>query len=608
MGIYSTLQLMKDGIKNVIYPNSTKAIKAKFHQPLLLSIVETLWDKSDKLKTNAADSTEEYLEDKVTAGADITVSVVDTAGVKSLNIASTASDELVKTNASDSTAGYLEDKVVAGEGVSVITSVGDGSIEVGLTVSTDLAIYVVDGNNTQEGVGSPTNPFWTIDRVVERILGEDGSPVPTGRPTIVVRAYEGANYTTTRNLWLDCNWVFEIGAVIQATSMEAGCTYLFDQDHSVATRGASLNVVPDVYGQGSFMLTGVSFYKSSDTSAFTPSGGTVDFELQFALVDVTTGHGVTLGSTGYSGISTYHRYNISGQNGASQGELIIRTGAYFALQALASGTRSPVWSVFNVLFNDRTGGTPTNALIELNNTTYVSRFEGVTIASGGTKRATQIAVKGSCLSLQVNNFVFTKGGTSVTNLVVFAIETASGNFDNYITNAVVSYENAPFSTTARFIKHTSGSYNNEFLLHNIVSNIDIDGYPSDFSDLEVEGLNVFGNKAYAGDLVLNKKTTTIASTATLNIDSDTIRQATVTAQAEALTIANPTGAPIAGQRIVIKVGDNGTTRTVTLGGLFRNTTAGPMFSGTTVNKIHRLEVEYNSVGPFWDIVQIDIQS
>ena len=45
MAVFPSLTSLIDRVKEVIYPNTSKAIKAKFHQPMLIDIVETLWGR-----------------------------------------------------------------------------------------------------------------------------------------------------------------------------------------------------------------------------------------------------------------------------------------------------------------------------------------------------------------------------------------------------------------------------------------------------------------------------------------------------------------------------------------------------------------------------------
>ncbi len=74
---------------------------------------------------------------------------------------------------------------------------------------------------------------------------------------------------------------------------------------------------------------------------------------------------------------------------------------------------------------------------------------------------------------------------------------------------------------------------------------------------------------YEDDIIINPRVSSVASTATLTVDMSTTEMAIITAQAEALTIAAPTGSPSQGRKVVIRIKDNGTARSITSNAVFR---------------------------------------
>lgn len=78
----------------------------------------------------------------------------------------------------------------------------------------------------------------------------------------------------------------------------------------------------------------------------------------------------------------------------------------------------------------------------------------------------------------------------------------------------------------------------------------------------------------------------------------------ITAQAAALTLANPTGTWVQGQRMVVRLKDNGTARAITFGSNYR-----PMGvalpTTTVVNKTMYMHFIYNSTDTKWDLVQLN---
>ena len=108
------------------------------------------------------------------------------------------------------------------------------------------------------------------------------------------------------------------------------------------------------------------------------------------------------------------------------------------------------------------------------------------------------------------------------------------------------------------------------------------------------------NKIYVDQLV--QKVTTATSTSTLTVDSATTTQASLTAQAAALTIASPTGG-VDGRKLTIRIKDNGTARAITWNAIFR--AVGVTLPLTTVvNKMLYVGAIYNTADTKWDVVSV----
>lgn len=106
------------------------------------------------------------------------------------------------------------------------------------------------------------------------------------------------------------------------------------------------------------------------------------------------------------------------------------------------------------------------------------------------------------------------------------------------------------------------------------------------------------------------RSTATASVATITPTSDTVDQYSVTALAIASTIAAPTGTPIDGQRLTIRIKDNGTAQTLT----WTTTSGGYRVIGTTLpvttvaGKTVYIGCIYNSNAVFWDVVSVAQQA
>lgn len=104
---------------------------------------------------------------------------------------------------------------------------------------------------------------------------------------------------------------------------------------------------------------------------------------------------------------------------------------------------------------------------------------------------------------------------------------------------------------------------------------------------------------------INPKTDTVASHATPSINTDTTDIFTITAQAEDITsmTTNLTGTPVNGQKLIIRILDNGTARAITWGTSFVSR-GGTLPTTTTLSKYTYVGLIYNSTASKWDCVAV----
>jgi len=102
---------------------------------------------------------------------------------------------------------------------------------------------------------------------------------------------------------------------------------------------------------------------------------------------------------------------------------------------------------------------------------------------------------------------------------------------------------------------------------------------------------------------ITKRVGTSASAATHTIDADSYDIFTVTAQAEAVTFASPSGTPTDGQTLIIRLKDNGTARAITWNAVFA--AIGVTLPTTTViSKYAYVGCIWNSASSKWDVVAV----
>lgn len=80
-------------------------------------------------------------------------------------------------------------------------------------------------------------------------------------------------------------------------------------------------------------------------------------------------------------------------------------------------------------------------------------------------------------------------------------------------------------------------------------------------------------------------------------------QVNVTAQAANLTLANPTGTAVDGHGILIRIKDNGTSRTITYGDKYR-TFSDALPTATVINKQLYIGIVYNAADDKWDVLGV----
>lgn len=102
---------------------------------------------------------------------------------------------------------------------------------------------------------------------------------------------------------------------------------------------------------------------------------------------------------------------------------------------------------------------------------------------------------------------------------------------------------------------------------------------------------------------IDPRVTTTSSSSTPTPDSDASDMYTVTALAAGATFGAPTGTPVQGQKLIIRVKDNGTARTLAYNAIYR--AIGITLPTTTViSKTIYLGCIYNSTDTKWDVIAV----
>ena len=126
-------------------------------------------------------------------------------------------------------------------------------------------------------------------------------------------------------------------------------------------------------------------------------------------------------------------------------------------------------------------------------------------------------------------------------------------------------------------------------------------FASQWYDNNIFQITKIGDSVTIYNAPAEPRIVSVASTATLTVSSSATDQSIITAQAEALTIAAPTGTPVEGQKLIIRIKDDGSARGITFNAIFR--ALGVTLPTTTVaSKTTYLGLVYNSTDTKWDIL------
>ena len=104
---------------------------------------------------------------------------------------------------------------------------------------------------------------------------------------------------------------------------------------------------------------------------------------------------------------------------------------------------------------------------------------------------------------------------------------------------------------------------------------------------------------------LAQLTGTVTSTATPSINVDNVNFFTITAQAVSISSVTITGTPVAGQRLVVRIKDNGSARGITWGSQFQSSGIATLLATTVASKTHHVGFVYDEVVTKWICIAVD---
>lgn len=224
-------------------------------------------------------------------------------------------------------------------------------------------------------------------------------------------------------------------------------------------------------------------------------------------------------------------------------------------------------------------------------------IDGTLATNSDTKYASQKAVKtyvDTGLAAKQNSLGYT--AEDVANKDTDVALTANSDTKYPSQKAIKSYVDTGLS----------GKQNTLGFTPEDVSNKDIDGTLAANSDTKYPSQKAV--KTYADTKRgLTPRVTSTTTATTLTINCDTTDEAVLTALASALTIANPTGTALDGQKLFIAIKDNGTIRTITLGANIIDV-FGQVPASTTASKWVYIGLRYNTSAAAWHVLAANTQA
>ena len=114
-----------------------------------------------------------------------------------------------------------------------------------------------------------------------------------------------------------------------------------------------------------------------------------------------------------------------------------------------------------------------------------------------------------------------------------------------------------------------------------------------------------GNASFQIITTSAPRTVTAVSNAAPTPNTDVTDEFDLTAQAATAAFANPTGTPLNGQKLLIRIKDNGTAQAITWGTLYISSGAGTLLTTTIATKTHMSGFIYNSASVKWVAMAVD---
>ena len=430
-----------------------------------------------------------------------------------------------------------------------------------------------------QALGSDTNVSLAIQSkntgAIDLATGSSGVNISNGNTvTAVTRTATGTGYTSAPTV--------NIAAPTTAGGVQATATVNMQLNSSA----------------GPTITNGGTGYSVSDV--LTVVGGTFTTAAQYTVSSVSSGviTGLTATNQGNYTVLPTNPVSVTGGTGSGASFTITNwgIGSTFTITNAGSGYIEQPTITFS-------GGGGSSA------SAYAVIGSGNVVRSLGSNidfymPNNQIALRVTDSGLNQTGYVQITNGstTNITFTGIASIVTASASPINFSTN------NNGGRSQQFSVAHTASAVNYVQVTGSATGNPATVTMSAQGSDSNV---NIALTPKGSGKIAINAPIkelipTPITSAATITPTSDTATQYEVSALAVTATIAAPSGTPQDGQKLILRIKDNGTSQTLTwttTSGAYR-AVGTTLPSATTAGKVGYYGCIYNSQDTFWDVVAI----